>query len=340
MDPISHALLGHAIAQTTPAPRPRGVVAALILGALAPDGDLVLVTQGFDVYLRAHAQGTHSLIGSPVDALIVATFLRLIVRHSQWRTLFLAAWAGVLSHIVSDLASGSDMAILWPFSPRFFGFHLFTMVEPLVLATLIVGVIVWWRWRTQARAIAGSVLAILISFTGLKYASKLRAEAVYARAVRLEAPVVHRIRAMRGHILEWWVHDRTANRVRAWDVEAFGDAAIVFERKDAEPSPAVDASRDLPSVRRFLTLDGVPFVRTERDDDRTVVLWSDVRHCSADACDVSFGGTFDSSGRAINEIFQIGTLRKIRGPLPLTSQRASPIRSQRQRRRRSLPLQS
>ena len=44
--------------------------------------------------------------------------------------------------------------------------------------------------------------------------------------------------------------------------------------------------------------------------DKTIVLWSDVRHCSADACDVSFGGTFDAGGRAINEIFQIGTMRK------------------------------
>jgi hypothetical protein len=247
-----------------------------------------------------------------VDALIVATFLRLIVRNGLWRHLFLAAWAGALSHIVTDLASGSDMAIFWPLSPRYVGFHLFTMGEPLVLATLIIGFMVWWRWRTQARAIAGSVLAILISFMGLKYASKLRAEAVYHRAVRLEVPVVSRIRAMRGHILEWWVHDRTANRVRAWDVEALGDAQIAFERKDANPSPAIDASRDLPSVRRFLTLDGIPFVRTEQEGDRTVVLWSDVRHCSADACDVSFGGTFDSSGRALNQIFQIGTLRKIR----------------------------
>lgn len=315
MDPVSHALLGHAIAQAAPL-RPRGVTWALVLGALAPDGDLVLVTRGFDVYLRAHAQGTHSLIGSPIDALIVATVLRLVVRRAQWRPLFLAAWAGVLSHIVTDLASGSDMAIFWPFSPRYVGFHLFTMGEPLVLVTLIGGTILWWRWRPQARAIAASVLAILVSFMGLKYATKLRAEAAYARAVRLEAPVVHRLRAMRGHILEWWVHDRTANRVRAWDVEAFGDAEIVFERKDADSSAAVLASRDLPSVRRFLTLDGIPFARTERDGDRTVVLWSDVRHCSADACDVSFGGTFDARGQAINEIFQIGTMRKIRALPP------------------------
>jgi len=314
MDPLSHALLGHAIAQTTPSPRARGVGAALILGALAPDGDLVLVTQGFDVYLRAHAQGTHSLIGSPVDALIVAAFLRLVIRDSHWKPLFLAAWAGVLSHIVTDLASGSDMAIFWPFSPQYVGFHLFTMGEPLVLVTMVVGTIVWWRWRTQSRAIAATMLAILVSFMGLKYASKLRAEAVYARAVRLEAPVVHRIRAMRGHILEWWVHDRTANRVRAWDVEAFGTASLVFERKDAAPSPAVDASKDLSSVRRFLTLDGIPFVRTETDGNRTIVLWSDVRHCAADSCDVSFGGTFDASGHALNQLFQIGTLRKI-GPL-------------------------
>ena len=312
MDPLSHALLGHAIAQSTPAPRQRGVTWALVLGALMPDADLILVTQGFDVYLRAHAQGTHSVIGSPIDALVVATFLRLIIRHSRWSTLWLAAWAGVLSHIVTDLASGSDMAILWPFSPRYFGFHLFTMGEPLVLVTLIVGVIAWWRWRAQSRAIAGSVLAILISFVGLKYASKLRAQAVYARTVRLEVPVVSRIRAMRGHILEWWVHDRTANRVRAWDVESLGDAQLVFERKDAPASPAIDASRELPNVRRFLTLDGIPFVRTEQEGDKTIVLWSDVRHCSADECDVSFGGTFDASGHAVNQILQIGTMRKTR----------------------------
>jgi hypothetical protein len=56
-------------------------------------------------------------------------------------------------------------------------------------------------------------------------------------------------------------------------------------------------------------------MRIERDDTRTLVLWSDLRDCSATRCDLSFGAAVDPTGKPINEVIRIGTFEQIR-PLP------------------------
>jgi hypothetical protein len=44
----------------------------LVLGPILPDADARLAPRGFDLYLRAHASGTHSLVGTIVEALVLA----------------------------------------------------------------------------------------------------------------------------------------------------------------------------------------------------------------------------------------------------------------------------
>src|SRR5438046_1510805 len=102
----------------------RGVTGALIVGSILPDVDIALVPRGFDWYLRAHASGTHSVVGSIIEAGLLALFLYVLVRGSRLSMLLAASWIGVAGHIFSDLAEGSDISLLKPVSDAVFGWHL------------------------------------------------------------------------------------------------------------------------------------------------------------------------------------------------------------------------
>jgi membrane-bound metal-dependent hydrolase YbcI (DUF457 family) len=107
VDPVSHLLFGRTVALTISRRRSlAGVTAALVLGSLVPDVDAVLAPWRFDLYLRAHAAGTHSLAGALAGALVLALILRPVFSESRVRPLFLASLAGTLGHIFWDVADG------------------------------------------------------------------------------------------------------------------------------------------------------------------------------------------------------------------------------------------
>ena len=64
MDPISHVAFGRTlVALDSGRTLGPGAIAACVLGSLAPDLDAVFMPIGWDIYLRRHQGGTHSLIG-------------------------------------------------------------------------------------------------------------------------------------------------------------------------------------------------------------------------------------------------------------------------------------
>ena len=65
MDPLSHVIFGRTLIALDRRGRfGPGATAAVALGALAPDIDAIAIWKGWDVYLRVHEIGTHSIVGS------------------------------------------------------------------------------------------------------------------------------------------------------------------------------------------------------------------------------------------------------------------------------------
>ena len=93
VDPFSHVAFGRTLAALhTPRARDRGTIPAVMLGALAPDVDALLMPVGWDIYLRVHEIGTHSLLGS----LGIAALSALLVRLSSEAAAIATARAGGL----------------------------------------------------------------------------------------------------------------------------------------------------------------------------------------------------------------------------------------------------
>jgi inner membrane protein len=317
VDPVSHLLFGRTAALTIRRrPAMKGFTAALVLGSILPDADAVLAPLGFDLYLRAHSSGTHSLVGAMVQALVLAGLLHALVRGSHFLTLLIASWFGVLGHIFWDLADGSDMNVLRPLSDASFGWHLVAMGDPIVWSVLAAAVLFAWRWPRRASSIAIAALLMLGLLLSVKTASQQRARARYGESVMTGRPGAVEVAPEIGRLFDWTIYDRIGNRVRAWRVDAHkGTVALAFQRDDAPETPAVAMSRRLPAVRAFLELSKIPFARVENEGARRLVLWSDVRNCTTSRCDLSVGGMFDAAMVPLYQVIQIGELRQ-RRPLP------------------------
>ena len=189
MDPVSHLLFGRTVALTVRRrPALTGVTAALVLGSILPDADAALAPRGFDLYLHAHASGTHSLVGTVVEALVLALVLSMLVTGSRMLPLLVASWVGVVGHISWDLADGSDINLFTPFSDAMLGWHLVAMGEPPVLVMLAAAVLLAWRWPVRARSFAAAALVLLSVLLTVKKMTQDRARARYAESVVQETP--------------------------------------------------------------------------------------------------------------------------------------------------------
>lgn len=312
MDPLSHVVIGRALTAAVDDDIERfgrGGGAAAILGALAPDVDGILIPFGWDIYLRAHEIGTHSIAGCAVVACASAAIVRALTRRSRYVPLAAAAATGAISHVALDVLSGARIRIGWPFLDARVTIPLVAMADPWFVAICLAGLCVYLgrrRRRTVARA-------VLVAAAGLLCVKGILLE----RMVRSSTGPVMSLSALEarwGSFTEWNAYERTPLTLRAWQVTSRGSppALIVSQPLAAEPA-LVRASRSLDTVSNFLRTHDFGFPVEQSTDGVTSVLWSDLRYCRPSAssqgslsCSLWFGGTFGPDGDALTQVVKVG----------------------------------
>ena len=324
MDPVSHILFGRMLSALDGGRRlGRGGLAALVLGSIAPDVDILLVPFGFDTYLYYHELGTHSLPGAVAVAALVAGLVRGFVRGSRASSILLAAMVGVGGHIFWDLASGADIRLLHPVSDHRVGWHLVTMGEPAVLLLLLLATLLRPR---GGRRWATAVLSALMLLLGAKSLSRSAAERAYQGAiVETGPPDLHLLDARPSSLFAWGVLERRGERLRCLGVDArTGDVRLEFERRSVVGDLRVLASERLRVVRNLRRVALFPLVWLEKEGAEQSVFWSDFQFCDGSGCVLSFGASFDERLQPIREIVRIGALRQVRSPQPEEDADAEP----------------
>jgi membrane-bound metal-dependent hydrolase YbcI (DUF457 family) len=341
VDVVSHLAFGRALAalahrptdrDRAAPPRRRALTAAIVIGAIAPDVDAVLMPFGWDRYLVSHERGTHTLLGTLVVAALLACAIRYVVQpllrrpRTPWRLLWLAALTGCASHLLLDAVCGGSLHMLWPLSDARLTFSLVGMADPLLAGPLLLFLIAALIWRRHAFTLA---IALLIAMTGVlaaKLVSRQAARHAYEHAMAaLSEPPLRStpplIEARWASLTEWYIYDRTSTHVRAWRVDAqTARVELYLERAATLPADPtalhlLDASRQLDTTRRALNLFefAVPEL-INRPDGTIEVFWSDIRYCRPSTCDLRFGGRFDRTGRPLEQVILIGTVRQTRQP--------------------------
>jgi len=144
MDPLTHALVGLGVAALSgdelslASPLQLGAV----LGALAPDIDIVFQLYGDVPYLTHHRGSSHSIIAVVGTSAIIAVGLWLIMGGSPLGEIFVWTLLGALSHILLDLLNSYGAKILWPFSRKRYTLNLMVLADPVIII-LFTGVIFW-----------------------------------------------------------------------------------------------------------------------------------------------------------------------------------------------------
>jgi membrane-bound metal-dependent hydrolase YbcI (DUF457 family) len=327
MDPLTHIVVGRAVVAAFDGDRPaaRGVAAAAILGALAPDIDLGVALFGWDRYLRVHEVGTHSLAGALGIAALTAAGVRFATRggletRPRFRIgtpygLLAAATAGATSHLALDLVSGARIRIGWPLIDQRVSLPFVSMADPWLIGICVAGLLALWPGGRHLRTVARAVLVAATVFLAFKGAQLHRA----LQMSPLATTTLPAVEAQWGSLTNWSIFERTPTSVRAWAVNSRDRPAVVWLSESVGPdTPLVQASRSLGTVDNFLSVHEFSFpIERGSGDGRTEVLWSDLRYCwregdGSTGCGVWAGGTFSADGGVLTQVVKIGAIVQTR----------------------------
>jgi len=153
LEPVTHFLTGACLGRAGLNRKTALATLTLTLAAEAPDLDVFAGFKGRAFGFAHHRGFTHSFIGLPIDALAVVGFVYLIWRirgrktndpnlPPRWGLLFVYACLAGLSHILLDFTNNYGVRPFWPFSEKWYSWDIVFIVEPVMLAFLILGLVV------------------------------------------------------------------------------------------------------------------------------------------------------------------------------------------------------
>jgi len=139
MDSLSHAFIGIAIAGLSghPLSLHDPIYLATILGAQAPDFDIIAQVKGKFSYLRQHRSFSHSIPGLIMWSFIISISLHIFMPQISILALLGWSFAGSLSHITIDYFNTHGAAILWPFRKERKSLQLLNVFDPVFLLLLM-----------------------------------------------------------------------------------------------------------------------------------------------------------------------------------------------------------
>ena len=319
MDPVSHAVIGRAVAAACRLDRDgrRGTTTAAILGALSPDVDFVLMPIAWDIYLRAHVVGTHAVAGAVVTGLGSAGLVWLLAGRGRFLPLARVAVPAAISHVAADIVTGGRLHAGWPLVDSMTTLPLVAMHDPWTIAVLSAGLVLLWRSRAGMQRAARILLLGLALFLGAK---GLLLWSALGSMPEAGDEAVRLVDAEWASLTRWTLIERTPVEIRRWSIRALGPSpALELVVPVGVESPLVRRSRALDTVMNFLAAHEMAFPTERRTGATSLVLWSDVRFCrpvrdgERPRCVLWFGGLFDHDGRPLQQEVHVVSWIQTRG---------------------------
>ena len=149
MDNVTHTLAAVALSHTGLNRKTRFATLTLIVGANLPDIDLVAALGGGATYLNYHRGFTHSILGAALLATLLGGAAFFLGRKApaakkagppvDARWLLITAWIALASHVLMDFTNSYGIRPFLPFSGRWYAWDIMPIIDPLLLALLVLG---------------------------------------------------------------------------------------------------------------------------------------------------------------------------------------------------------
>ena len=295
MDLVTHAIVGLAVAELSghPADLASAATIATVLGALAPDFDIIARLRGELAYMRHHRAFSHSLAGVMAWAILINLFLHLLQPETAWGALLGPALAGGLSHILLDFFNTHGAALLWPFTRRRLSCYLLNVFDPALLTALVVE-----QFLPQPPQLAGqgSLLFLLLYIAG-RWLLRRRVTRLLRR--RCAAMTVRRLLVMPSLVRLWhwdFVVETPAD-YHIGEISVFNGATVIHERLPRPRSSLWSRQAGQTTLGAFFAdLTPLLYWQTDHHQDRQMVRFYDLRYYWGDSFLHSGTVVFDQHG--------------------------------------------
>jgi inner membrane protein len=185
LEPITHFLTAACISRAGLNRKTGLATLTMVLAAEAPDMDVLAFLGGSVTGFQHHRGFTHTLLGAPVVAAAVVGGVYGIYRillearpgwkpklPPRWKLLFVYAWLICLVHIFQDWTNSYGVRPLSPFNPRWYSWDIVSIIDPVMLGALFLGLVVPWLFaliseevgaRTNKfRGRGGAIFALIV----------------------------------------------------------------------------------------------------------------------------------------------------------------------------------
>ncbi len=289
MELITHALASYALARAVVAKPPPRVTLLIVAAGLAPELDWFSRLGGPAASLRAYRTITHSLASAAALALVLAlAFWLLERRRSEPRVCFLRALGlsalAISAHLLLDLTNSYGLALLWPFRATRFAWDLAEALDPLVLVTLLVGVLLpalfaliteeigARRSERSGRGWAIAALVLVAGYGAVRFVFRERATTLLFAAQFHERTAIHAgAFPVSAFPFTWHGVVETDSTLEEVYVSVGPGAYFNPDRSlthfKPEASSVLDAARKARTALAFLALARFPMVSVERTLD-------------------------------------------------------------------------
>lgn len=153
MEPLTHFLTGACLSRAGLNRKTGLATVTLVLAAEAPDVDILSIAGGSLSYFQHHRGFTHTLLGAPFVAALVLAIVYGIHRLMKargggtkvpvnFKLLYLCALFACVLHIFQDFTNSYGVRPLAPFNPRWYSWDIVSLVDPVMLAALLLGLLV------------------------------------------------------------------------------------------------------------------------------------------------------------------------------------------------------
>ncbi len=311
MEILTHALVSLVLARAGQKLLPRYGLAMLVVSGVAADLDFLSYLRGPSAFLRFHRGALHSVLGSVVLACLLAFVFwamgRRFAANGPTSALpplsFFAAVAvcaaGIVAHLLLDLASGIGVQLLWPFRLGWTAWNLLSNVDPWVSALLALGLLLPELFRLVSEEIGergkaprgqrAAVVTLLLLLIYVRGRTGLHNRAVdelnsreYHGATPLEAgafPSALSPFAWRGVV-------STDNAIDVVEISLAPGAGFDPDRAvkhyKPEDSAALVAAENTAAARIFLRYARFPLASLERGDEGYRFTLRDMRFAAGD----------------------------------------------------------
>jgi membrane-bound metal-dependent hydrolase YbcI (DUF457 family) len=286
MDPLTHALASFTFKRAAFPSVPRSTTVAMLVAGTIADIDFLSRFAGPSAFLAFYRTYFHSLLAALLLSLVITLLLRLR-KPAQTEdsppalSIFAAALAAYVLHLLMDLCQTAGVELFWPFLPHRFALNWLPHLDLWILGILLAGILLPTLGRLvteeigakskgpRGRVGASLALASVILYVVLRFVLHGNALALLeSRTYRGESPRKTAAFPESGSPFHWLGVVETVSALHEVEVDvspgaSFDPDSAVTSYKP-EPSPALDAARNTPVARRLLRVARFPKATVEK----------------------------------------------------------------------------